>query len=118
MQKHSKAVEPTARIAETLWNMNPQSVESVTQTYKAWLDQTNKIQEETVRFAQERFAKDLEAAARLARCSNPTEAMAVQTEFANTMAADYLSESQRVFELMGEIAKQISSVPSSHKAHH
>ena len=79
MQKHSKAVEPTARIAETLWNMNPQSVETVTQTYKAWLDQTNKIQEETMRFAQERFAKDLEAAAQLARCSNPTEAIAVQT---------------------------------------
>ena len=118
MQKHSKAVEPTALIAETLWNMNPQSVETVTQTYKAWLDQTTKIQEETMRFAQERFAKDLEAAAQLARCSNPTEAIAVQTKFANTMAADYLSESQRVFEMMGEIAKQISSAPSSPKAHH
>ena len=118
MQKHSKAVEPTALIAETLWNMNPQSVETVTQTYKAWLDQTNKIQEETMRFAQERFAKDLEAAAQLARCSNPTEAIAVQTKFANTMAADYLSESQRVFEMMGEIAKQISAAPSSPKAHH
>ena len=71
-----------------------------------------------MRFAQERFAKDLESAAQLARCSNPTEAIAVQTKFANTMAADYLSESQRVFEMMGEIAKQISAAPSSPKAHH
>ena len=118
MQRHTKAVEPTPLIAETVWNMNPRSVETVTQTYKAWLDQTNKIQEETIRFAQERFAKDLEAAAQLARCSNPTEAIAVQTEFANTMAADYLLESQKVVEMMGEIAKQISSLPSSHKAHH
>ena len=66
---------------------------------------------------QERFTKELEAAAQLARCTNPTEMFAVQAEFANKLAADYFAEGQKMAELMGEMAKEISS-PASDKAHH
>jgi len=117
MQKHSKAVEPTVPTAETMWNI-PQSFESVTNTYRAWFSQANRMQDETVRFVQERFTKELEAAAQFARCTNPTEAFAVQTEFVNKMAADYFAESQKMIELMGEMAKQVSSSPKSNTARH
>jgi hypothetical protein len=101
-----------------MWNVDPQSIEAVTETYKAWLGQASRLQDETIRFAQERFTKELEAAAQLVRCTSPMEAFAVQTEFAQRMAADYIAESQKMVELTGEIAKQISSGPKPHRAHH
>ena len=62
--------------------------------------------------------KELEAAVKLAGCTDPTEAFAVQAEFANKMAADYFEEGQKIVELMGEIAKEISSSPKPDRAHH
>ena len=118
MQRHSKAVEPTVLNAAAMWNMDPQSIEAVTTTYRAWFSQANRMRDETIRFAQERFSKELEAAVQLARCTNPTEAFAMQAEFANKMVSDYFAEGQRIVELMGEIAKEISSSPKSGKAHH
>jgi hypothetical protein len=69
------------------------------------------MQEETMRFVQERFTKELEAAAQLARCTNPIEALAVQADFAQKRAQDYFEEGQKLVELTTEMAKQISSTP-------
>ena len=118
MQRHSKVVEPTVRYTEAVWNLDPQSIEAVTKAYRAWINQGTRMRDETMRFAQERFTKELEAAVQLARCTNPTEAFAMQAEFVNKMAADYLAEGQKIVELMGEIAKEISSSPKSARAHH
>ena len=118
MQRHGKTIEQMASIPETMWNIDPQSIEAVTSTYRAWLSQANRVQEETMRFAQERFAKELEAAVKLTRCTNPIEALAVQAEFAQKMAADYLAEGQKLVELTGEMTKQISSSPKPHAVHH
>ena len=73
MQRHIKAVEPTAPTAEAMWNMDPQSFEAVTNTYRVWINQANRMRDETTRFVQERFTKELEAAVQLARCTNSTE---------------------------------------------
>ena len=118
MQRHTKAVEPTTPIAETMWILDPQSIEAVSNTYRAWLSQANRMQDETMRFVQERFTKELEAAALLARCTSPIEAFAVQADFAQKMAADYFEEGQKLVELTGDIAKQISSSPKPPRAHH
>ncbi len=118
MQRHSKAVEPTVPNAEAMWNMDPQSIETVTKTYRAWFSQANKMRGETMRFAHERFTKELDAAVQLARCTNPIEAFAVQAEFANKLAEDYFAEGQKIVNLMGEMAKEISSSPKSDRAHH
>jgi len=118
MQRHSKAVEPIFPNAEVMWNMDPQSIEAVTNTYRAWFRQANRMRDETMRFAQEQFTKDIEAAVQLARCTNPSEAFALQAKFANQMAADYFAEGQKIVELMGEMAKDISSSPKSDQAHH
>ena len=118
MQRHGKNIEQVASIPETIWNLDPQSIEAVTSTYRAWLSQANRVQEETMRFAQERFTKELEAAVKLARCTNPIEALAVQAEFAQKMAEDYIAEGQRLVEITGEMTKQIASSPKPHAVHH
>ena len=118
MQRHIKAVEPPVLNPEAMWNLDPQAVEAVTNTYRAWFNQANRMRDETTRFIQEQFTKELETVARLARCTNPTDAFAVQTEFANKMAADYFAEGQKIIELMGEMVKEISSSPKSGEAHH
>jgi len=113
-----KPVDLTVPNAEAMWNMDPQSFEAVANTYRAWFTQANKMRDETIRFVRERFTKELEAAVQLAGCTNPTEALAMQAEFANKMAADYLAEGQKIVELMGEMAKEISPSHKSHRAHH
>ena len=118
MQRHIKAVEPTVPTAEAMWNMDPQSFEAVTNTYRVWINQANRMRDETTRFVQERVTKELEAVAQFARCMNPTEAFAVQAEFANKMAADYFAEGQKIIGLMGEMAKEISSSSKSDRAPH
>lgn len=118
MQRHVNAVEPIAANAEAMWNVNPQFIETVTKTYAAWFDGANRMRDETVRFAQEQFTKELDAAVQLARCTNPTEAFAVQAEFANNLAADFFAEGQKFVELMGEMTNAISSNPKSDTAHH
>jgi hypothetical protein len=55
---------------------------------------------------------------RFAHCTNPTEALTLQAEFANKMAADYLAEGQKMVELMGAIAKEATSSPASGNANH
>ena len=118
MQRHIKAVEGPFPNAEAMWNMDPQSFEAVTNTYRVWINQANRMRDETIRFVQERFTKELEAAVKLAGCTNATEALAVQAEFANKMAADYLEEGQKIVELMGEVMKEISSSPKPDRARH
>ncbi|MET0682283.1 MAG: phasin family protein [Casimicrobiaceae bacterium] len=118
MQRHSKAVEPISPNAETMWSMDPQSIATVAKAYGAWVSQANKMRDETMRFAHERFTKELDAAVQLARCTNANEALAVQTEFANKMAEDYLAEGKKLVKLMGEIAKEFTSSPKSSRVHH
>src|SRR5437867_2518157 len=99
MQRHSKTVHPTRPNAKAMWNMDPRAIEAASKTYRAWFSQANRMRDETMRFAQERLTKELEVAVQLARCTNPTEAFAVQAEFANTAAADYLAEGEKIVEL-------------------
>jgi hypothetical protein len=98
--------------------MDPLSLEAVTRSYQAWFSQANRMRDEAVRFTQDRFTKELEAAVQLVRCTNPTDALTVQAEFASTMAADYLAEGQKMVELMGEIVKEVSSNHTAGKAQH
>jgi hypothetical protein len=115
MQRHSKAVELPVPNLDAIWNIDPQMIETLSNTYRTWFDQANRMRDEAIRFTQERFTKELDAAVRLSRCKNPTEALAVQTEFASNMAADYFAEGQKLVGLMGEMSKELSSSP---KAHH
>ena len=118
MQRHSKAVEPTIRNIEAMWNVDPQSIETVTKACAAGFGQAKRMQDETLRFAQDRLEKELAAAVQLTKCTTPNEALAVQAKFANKMAEDYLAEGQKIAELMGKMAKEIYASPKPNRSHH
>ena len=92
------------------------STDLVTKTYAAWLDQASKVNHEAFRFAHDRLTKDLEAAAHLARCSEPNEAFTLQMEFASKMAADYLAEGQRMLELVSQLKMEGQNTRGRHHA--
>ena len=116
MQRHSRTVEPAHSHAETLWGMDPLSIEAVTRSYQAWFSQANRMRDEAVRFTQDRFTKELEAAVQLVRCTNPTDALTVQAEFASTMAAGTTSpRARRWSRSMGEIVKEVSPITRPEK---
>lgn len=119
MQKSSRTpVEATTIRPEALWGMSEPAIDAIAKTYELWLSQANRIRDEALRFTQDRMNKELEAAAQLGRCKNPTDAFAVQMDFANTMAADYLTASKRMVELVSEIAKEASAENGPRKPHH
>lgn len=118
MHKHSRTAEPPHSNAEVLWGMDPQSLETVTRTYRTWFNQANRMRDEAMRFAQDRFEKELEAAVQFSRCTNATEAFTLQAEFANRMATDYLAEGQKMVELMGEMAKELAPTAGTGASSH
>ena len=118
MHRQSKAVEPIIPNVEAMWNMDPHLIEAVTKVCGAWFSQANRMRDETMRFAHERFTKELDAVVRLARCTNPNEALAVQADFANRTAEDYIAEGQKIVELVGEMAIEIPFGPGSDRARH
>ena len=85
--------------------MNTRSIEVVAETYSAWLNRARRVPDEAFRFAQVRFAKDLQAAAQLALSRNPAEALALQAQIVSDLAADYVAESQRIIELIGQLGQ-------------
>jgi hypothetical protein len=116
MQKHTRTVDRNPFDAEILWGMDPQSIEAVTKACSAWFSQANRMRDEAVRFAQDRFAKELDAAVQLARCES-NRSVHPAGRLPLKMAADYLAEGQKMVELMGAMAKEASSIPPAGKAH-
>jgi hypothetical protein len=111
MATHSKSTDAIPVRDAAIWSMSPSSTDLVTKAYRAWLDQANKVNDEAFRFAHDRLAKVLEAAAHLVRCSEPNEAFTLQIEFASKMAEDYLAEGQKMLELVSQLAKETRLEP-------
>ena len=109
MQRHRQPARAHPPGPDLVRSLGLMSAEDFTNACAAWFDQANRLQEETLRFAQQRLAKDLETANRLARCTNPTDAFNLQVDFAATAAADYLAEGQRMVAMFGEAAKEGAS---------
>jgi len=97
------------------------STDLVTKTYSAWLDQANKVNHEAFRFAHDRLSKDLEAAAHLARCSEPERSVHVTNGIRQQKwPSDYLAEGQKMLELVGQLnmAPRLESGQNTRGRHH
>lgn len=110
MATHSKSTDAIPVRDAAIWSMSP-STDLVAKAYTSWLNQANKVNHEAFRFAHQRLAKDLEAAAHLVHCSEPNEAFTLQMEFASKMAVDYLAEGQKILELVSQLAKETRLEP-------
>ena len=118
MQRHHRNVASLQPHDETMWSMAPASFEVMGKTYSAWLSQANRLRDEALRFAQEQFTRELEAAAQLACCTTPTAALAVEAEFASRMAADYLAESQKMVDLLASWPSMVAPSRKADRTHH
>lgn len=109
MATHTKASHATARDDAVLWSMSAHSLDEMAKTYATWLDGASKVSNEAFRFAHDRLSKDLDMAGQLMRCNDPAEAFRLQAEFAKHLAGDYLSESQKIFEWVTQLAMEQSA---------
>jgi hypothetical protein len=78
--------------------------DGATYGHKAWLHQAIKAREAALHLLQDRFRNDLEAAAQLVGGSRPA-AIESQAEYATKLKADYLAESEKLFDLMSQLAR-------------
>jgi hypothetical protein len=70
-----------------------------TQPFTLWMQGCARLQAESIRFAADRFAKDLRVPGRLGACATPVEMFGVAAGIAIEAARDYLGESQRLLAL-------------------
>ena len=104
MARHAKSASVMRAGWTAVDRQSPPPVDPMILAYAWWLDQAGELSNEAFRFVGRRLGKDLEAAARLMSCGDANEALAVEARFANDLAADYLNEGKKMFELMAQAA--------------
>lgn len=102
MAKHAQSARATR--ADNATRRSPPPADPIINVYAWWLDQAGEWSNEALRFVNRRLGKDLEAASQLMKCEDSNEALALQARFANDLAADYLDEGKKMFELMAQAA--------------
>lgn len=85
-------------------NTHPESTDMVARDQVALLAQATKVRDEALRLLHERFSKDLKDVIQLVGCSAP-DAFTLQVEYASELTANYLAESERMFDLMSKLAR-------------
>lgn len=106
MATQTKSSTATPATDAVVWSMSQPSMDEMANAYSAWLERASRLSEEAFRFAHYRVTKDIEVAAQLMRCNDANEALTLQTEFVNKLAADYVAESQRMLDLVSQSAAE------------
>lgn len=101
-QSNSKQASQVNGVASR--NKRAQSTHTVANDQIAWLAQATKVRDEALRLMRERFSKDLEDVRLFVSCNAPN-AFTLQVEYATKLTADYLAESERMFELISKLAR-------------
>ena len=99
------------------WALAGTSFQFAEQAYLSWLASTERIQSEAMGFLSERIEKVLATARELGNCTNPADYFALQAKYAEGALADWVAESQKMVDLVGEIA-QASTEPSAARKSH
>jgi hypothetical protein len=110
MRTLSEAAE--ASLADAVGAKRPAAPQSAVDDQAAWMHQAKKVRDQALRLMRERFAKDLESAAQVVG-STKRDALAREAEYARTLTADYLAESDRLFALSSRLARK---APRTHKS--
>lgn len=104
MARYAKSASATRAGTAAAERRSSQSPDPIINAYIWWLDQAGEFGNEAFRFVNRRLDKDLEVAAELMKCDDSNEALALQARFANELAADYLDEGKKLFELFAQAA--------------
>jgi|SRR5215471_661157 len=77
---------------------------ATSEAHLLWVLQGTKAREAALRLLLNRFASDIEAAKELFAATKPAE-LELQVEYARKLTADYLTESEKLFELVGSLTR-------------
>jgi hypothetical protein len=87
--------------AQAMWSLNAGWMESARKAYATWLEDCWRVRDESLQFLGTRMARNMEAAAGLAGCSNPAEAFELQMKFGIDAFADCVEEGRKIAGLLG-----------------
>lgn len=82
----------------------PVDMESMMYQYSAWLEDWNRVQQESLEFVRVRLERDAQAAAQVAACTTPAEFVEWQMSFARDTVEDYLRQGQKMTEMLMQSA--------------
>ena len=99
------------------WPLASTSFELADRAYQTWLVSTQRIQNEAFEFLSGRVEKALATARELGSCTNPADYLFVQAKYAESAVADWLAESQKLADLIGEIAQESTDGNANSKPH-
>lgn len=88
-----------------LWGINGKSFGYAENAYRTWLEAAGEMQKQAIAFLNDRLEKDTAAVTRLGQCRTPVEVLSVQADYAGSMFADLISESQKMAAYFGKAAK-------------
>jgi hypothetical protein len=86
-------------------------IEYAERTWRTWLRGADRVRAEAADMLNDGWGKGAAAMADIAHCTSVAEALDVQTRYASTAIADWLSGSRRLTELMGEVMRAEFDAP-------
>ena len=110
----SKQSESTAN-PMALLDSNGENAKALSGSWHAMFDGWLELQQEAIRFGQERFKENMERNMALMRCRSVGEAFQLQCDFAHTANRQYLEEGARLFTMAGRIGER-SCAPMEQRA--
>ncbi len=109
-KQHEAAAAPSPA---TTWPWNEGSVDAMLKGYGNWADNFTRLQDESLRFLRQRLERNLDNANQLATCKSPAEMIERQMRFAGDTVNDYMSEGQKMMELMSRTPTGVVTKPST-----
>ena len=104
MTKHTSAFASFPEAVQAFWKFNEPPANPALGNYSAWLKDCGRLQDESLRFLGARVSSQFQAAAALAACKTPAEALGLQMQYANATVSDYMIEGKKMVELCRSIA--------------
>ncbi|WP_136657682.1 phasin family protein [Nitratireductor sp. XY-223] len=106
MAQHTQSTNPFGSGFDGMMKANAHNMESLAQSYGAFLHRLGRLNADTMSFCAERWKEDVEVSARIARSKAPEDVAEVCSGFFLKMFTDYSEQAQRVIDTMGELGPE------------
>ena len=107
MSKPSKSFPFSLDTLPALPGFGPDSFTWMSNAFSEWLNNSNRVQAEVIRFMGERFSKDVKMLSRFAECRKPEDFLRVQNTLLSELTTDYQQEGARMLALFGDASKDV-----------
>jgi len=112
MKQATEAATANPFDVRALWKMTGTPMDQADTAFRGWLDGATRMQTEAAAFWNDRLGKDVEVLGALSKCTNPGDAFEIEMCYARDAMADYVTESQRMMQMMSDVARQFG-LPAS-----